>query len=166
MIVMIERRLVYFVARVLLSPCWAMYLCMDHCWHSFVMTDLLLGHMEDLTAFAYFYALWNTCRTMRRQGTPVAQLSRFKASDASGGIALVSFDIACAGSKMWELILFEHDTVLSLKQEIAVRAGHLPFAIKFLVGGDIAPFATDSRLMRVVLNARTNERRSILPPNA
>lgn len=51
---------------------------------------MLLRLLEDLAAFGDFPAFWNTCQTMRRQGSFVAQLNDFEPSHVSGGVSFVS----------------------------------------------------------------------------
>lgn len=128
------------------------------------MFEVLARHTEELVDLCGRSALWNTCKIMRQQSFmfPLAD-------DVEGGSEIVSFQMACTGVTVCALFVSDDDAILTLKQQVALHLGHLPFAVVFLVDNEVVPFAqTWARagsppLMHVILKPRTNCHRLALP---
>ena len=90
------------------------------------MFEVLARHTEELVDLCGCSALWNTCKIMRQQSFmfPLAD-------DVEGGSEIVSFQMACTGVTVCALFVSDDDTILTLKQQVALHLGHLPFAVVF-----------------------------------
>ena len=121
------------------------------------MLDMWQRHIEALAQYVSNPSFFTTCSAMHKL------MCFFVQGDAAGGSGSVIFTLACTGQDICSLRLEDEDdeTILALKQHVARKLQHLPFAVILLANSTIVPlssswFAIGCReVLEVVLTNRT-----------
>ena len=132
-------------------------LCMDQGWERLTMLDVWQRHIEALVQYVSNPSLFTTCSAMHKQ------MCFFVHGDVAGGSGSVIFTLACTGQDICSLPLEDEDdeTILALKQHVARKLQHLPFAVILLANSTVVPLSSSwsaigsPEVLEVVLTNRT-----------